>query len=498
MDRLTGRRRAAVMISVLAVMGVLAVLSVTRPGAGTSPDSVGYLRMARRLLDGAAPGGQFPPLFPALLALPDRVGIEAWTTARWLNALLFGANIGLMGTALAGSFPDAAWPGVAGALLFLISPALVGLHAMVWSEPLFLFLTFSSVLALSRWIATPRRSWLLASAVLAALALLARYVGLALVVTGALGIIWLGSHAWTRRFGRAAGWTLIAVAPLAVWLILGAGDTGRRIALHPITRAQIWEAFYTVSGWLHVPTAMGNGWRLLVWLMLAGWIAVVVWAAHRQARPMMMPAFVKLTALFAASYVLVLIVSVSLFDANTPLDDRILSPLLAAVIVGIVFLASETVRVLPRSTGTALVAAAGLLIVTIGAVRTGTWLSQNARDGIGFSSTTWRESETLRLVRDLPVDVALFSNAPEPIYLYTGREATPFPRPRQAMSGGDNPAFAAELADMGTTLAQGRGIAVYFRTLPRRTALPEGMLRDELALRTLVEASDGALYAGNP
>jgi 4-amino-4-deoxy-L-arabinose transferase-like glycosyltransferase len=453
--------------------------------------------MADRLLARERIGGQFPPLFPAILAFTGGLASGPWSAARIVNALLFGATIALMGLALAWSFPELTWPGIAGALLVLASPALVGLQAMVWSEPLFLFLTLASLAALARWIGRPDGGWFVASAGLAALASLTRYVGVALLPVGVLGILWLGDGARRARAGRALVWAVVAAAPLAAWL-LNAGDTGRSVGLHLVSRAQAWEALYTVSGWLHLPPDANHAWRVLFGVVLGLWVAVVAWAARRADVAGSAPPFVRLEALFAGSYVLALAASISLFDANTPLDDRILSPLLLAAIVGLVYLGVITLRVFPGPAVRGAAAAAGVLLVLVGAGRTAGWLQQNAQDGIGFTGSAWRQSETLRLVEELPAGIPLFSNAPEPIYLYTGRHAASFPRAWLAMSETANPFFAAELSAMGEALAGDQGVAVYFRELPQRTALPEETLRTQLALRPLAETSDGVLYVAGP
>jgi hypothetical protein len=90
------------------VVGATALLFSTRWGIGLSPDSVVYIASARNLLSGyglsiSFTTGEFlllthyPPLFSAGLAGLGLVGIDPLDGARWLNALIFGANITLLG-----------------------------------------------------------------------------------------------------------------------------------------------------------------------------------------------------------------------------------------------------------------------------------------------------------------------------------------------------------------------------------------------------------------
>ena len=122
--------------------------------------------------------------------------------------------------------------------------------------------------------------------------------------------------------------------------------------------------------------------------------------------------------------------------------------------------------------------------------------AQQHRDGIGFSSLAWRHSDLLRQVSELPPDVELFSNAPEPIYLLTGRDARPFPRPRDAMSDAPNAAFTDEMTALEAALSSGDAVAVFFRTLPRRVAPSEADLQANTGVRMLTETTDGAIYTG--
>src|SRR5262249_16471739 len=66
-------------------------------GPGLRPDSGCYLSAARGLAAGRGcipfsghPFVEWPPLYPALLALLARCGAEPIVAARWLNAVLFG------------------------------------------------------------------------------------------------------------------------------------------------------------------------------------------------------------------------------------------------------------------------------------------------------------------------------------------------------------------------------------------------------------------------
>lgn len=89
-------------LAVLAIIGVAGVLVATSQyDAGLSPDSVGYISVARSLASGqgfqtwlGAPMTAWPPLYPFLLSLPMvTLGIDPLSNAHVLNAILFGLII---------------------------------------------------------------------------------------------------------------------------------------------------------------------------------------------------------------------------------------------------------------------------------------------------------------------------------------------------------------------------------------------------------------------
>ena len=93
------------MLLAVSVVGALLVLIATsRYGTGLTPDSGCYISAARSLAAGRGllphsgnPFVEWPPLFPALLALTARLGIEPITAARYLNAMIFGAILFVSG-----------------------------------------------------------------------------------------------------------------------------------------------------------------------------------------------------------------------------------------------------------------------------------------------------------------------------------------------------------------------------------------------------------------
>src|SRR4030042_5336552 len=158
---------------VLALAGLIAPLYATAWGGGISPDSTQYVEGARSLLRGegiSAPDGDgaprpitlWPPFMSLLLAAPGLVGLEPAEAGRWLIALLFACNVLLVGHVLARTTRNSAWAAWVSAALILLSPDLFEVHAWIWSEPAFIFLTLAGCAGLAAYLQQPslRRSWL--------------------------------------------------------------------------------------------------------------------------------------------------------------------------------------------------------------------------------------------------------------------------------------------------------------------------------------------------
>jgi hypothetical protein len=496
----------------LAFLASALTLLATRHGVGASPDSVVYIGVARNLLAGRGlsepfgaeldtPLTRYPPLYPFLLAAGDSAAIDPLRTARWLAALLAGANVLLAGLALRSLLPYACWLPLVASLLVLTGYPLLTMHAMAWSEPLFLLLGFSGLFSLAAYLDKGRTAALVGAGLLIGLAFLTRYAAIPFLAAGVLGLVGMSRRSSVRRLASAALFAALGALPTAFWALrnLAVADTAaaRMLAWHPAGREHVWQALYTVAGWLHVPDSAPNWLRLglLVAVAAATLAAVVLMWSSRLVRQV--PAFVKLLMLLLPLYVAFLVASISLLDASTPLDDRILAPVYVAILLLVLYAVGELLPVAahPRRWQVGLVGL--LLLLVAGSLIRGTaWVGDGYRQGIGFESLAWQRSPLIEQVRALPPEVVIYSNAPEAIYLHAGRRALPLPKPMDATTEQANPAYVVELARMQGLLDQQAALLVYTRSLSRRSRPSEEDLRWQLALCPIVQSSDGAVYAG--
>jgi Dolichyl-phosphate-mannose-protein mannosyltransferase len=524
-------RGPVVVLIGLAALAAVTLWVATGPGIGITPDSTIYIDAARHLragdgfvaLDGhrgAVPVTQYPPLYPALLALFGLACGDPLTAARPLHALLFGANVLLVGLLIRKATGASPAPPPVGSLLAATSVDLLRIHTVAISEPLFLFLMTLSLYLLAGYARSRNwaRLWLCSG--LMGLALLTRYAGAALVAAAAL-------HLW-RRPGRprSRAYRDVAIAlgagilPVASWIVRNvfvAGDAVRRSpALHSPSRERLGEALLTASGWL-----LPGSWlpELREGLMIALCI-LAIGGAIRYGRgrastmsatattpttsaapgPDGPPAVISVLTGFLIAYAAMLLASISFVDANTPLDDRILAPaFVAALVIGVTAVARwlDAPR-LGRSLRTGVLAAI-LLFTTSYLIRAATFVSRVRQDGQGYASRVWTGSPLVARVRLLSPGVRVYSNAADAIQFLAERPADPPPPRIDPGTRRINGQFEAGIAQVRQELIGGSAVLVWFDAVDWRWYHPSRAdLRTHLAGVTVTEMAGGDFYGAPP
>lgn len=508
----------------LALLGFFGLLIATRWGVGTSPDSVVYITGARNLAAGQgfntiAENGQaqaithHAPLYSVALALLDVLGPDPLQGARWLNALLFAANILLVGFLLSELLPgqtaQARLAPVIGAGLILFPATLVEIHSMAWSESLFIFLALSGFWALSHFIKKQSAGYLLASASLIALAFLTRYIGVVLVATGGLSILLFSSRPFRRRLADGLLFGVISAGPMALWLLrnslAGGTATSRELFFHPINRQQIGWALTTLGSWFQIPDTSPALIKALPYLALGLVIAAVAISRHRRPERQTawsswitlpaLPVLIRIILVFIPLYLAFLLVSLTFLDANTPLDARILSPVYVTGVVLALYFLVEALSWLhrPAIVRYALIGAGFIFVAAFAAPSLG-YVQSGYADGIGFTSRWWRESPTLAALQNYDTAQVVYSNAPEALYLYTDRHVWAVPKKYESANQRPNDNYPSELLALKEQLTVQGGIIVYFDPMLRPTLPSAQEILEILGLDVLERTADGVIY----
>ena len=513
----TERRHVPWILAALSLAGSAVVAWATSPrGVGLGPDSVAYVRIARNLLAGngycitlpdgrLSPVSHFPPLYPALLAALGSLGLDPVGGARWLGAVLFGLNILMVGMAVHVFAPQSAWLPVLAAILTLGSVDLLKLHLTAWTEPLFLLLGFTSLFLITLYARRPALPTLTVSAILAALAVLVRYPGVAVIGGAVLAMLLLGRRPLMQRLEACLVFILVSILPLVAWLVrnyrLVGNATNRELAFHPPTSEALRGAMNTVTLWV-LPASLDARARTAALIVGVVLVAGTLLLRARKRRStggspgLGVPTVCVVLCGFLIVYLLFLAAAVTLFDKQTPLDARLLSPVyVASVIMLLAALPGMRVRSVLGDWTRPVAIGLGLLVAAACARRAVLAANEFHRDGYGYSGAAWRESPIMAEVRSLSSHLEVVTNAPDAIYALTGRNALRVPETMDPNSGRRNDDYAREIAAVRRRLDERRAVLIFVRGVGPRAHLPsEEMLVRELALRPEVSRPDGVLY----
>ena len=339
---------------------------------------------------------------------------------------------------------------------------------------------------------------LLSAAVAAGLAILTRYAALALVPMGVLAILRDRRGDRAQRWRGALAFAIVSLMPVGAKFLgnqIRAGTTvNRELALHLISWRHISDALGSACDWItpivpsqSVAVALTLG-AVILLIVLACCIVALTRSNRRDERA---GAAARIGAWFVLSYLLMLIVSVSLVDFHTQLNERLMFPaLIGAIVVMASFgasLASNRLRL------TATVVAALVLVIS---VRDGQRLARRMHhDGIGYSARIWQKSKLLATVKHLPPETVIYTNGADVLYLLEHRRTAPVPAKLVATSRTANRDLQQHLQMMRHQLGGRRAVVVMFKLFEthRPYYLNSAELKKELGLRAAISVSDGAV-----
>jgi len=491
-------------LAILACIGVAALLFVTEEGIGITPDSVGYIRGARSLhagqgLSAIGPDGErtalthWPPLFPVVLSLLTVMGPDLIEGVRWLNAILFGANILLVGIIVRRYARGSLWLPLTGSFLTMVSIVMYRIHSQALSEPLFIFLVTLGLFLLARHTERPSIGLLAGASATISLGFLTRYAGIVYVLTG---VLWLALPGRRNLYGKvrdAAVFGAVCIVPMALWmarnLTLSGGATNRALVFHPLTARFLSSAGTALSRWT------------LPWLALAFLlVALSVWRRETWANLAVIvrsirPDSINLFGLSVIIYGLVIIASMSFIDRATSPDERILLPvyvsslILTVCVGGAMICSARMTRFLKAVTIILLVFLAGSYCA-----RSGRWIEEHRHDGQGYMKRAWRDSPTIAAVKSLPRGTLIFTQAQDAAYILGGRDAARIPPKVFPTSGLKNLEYEVELQHMLDRLQSEDGVIVYFDRIRRPYYPSREELTGRLPLQLVSRTEDGWIY----
>jgi hypothetical protein len=503
-------RNIPLVLGLAALGAACMVLWATANGPGATPDSLTYFETAKSLRGGqgfqsrdGVPITHYPPVYPLVIALAGKVEKDLLQATRFLHAFFFGVNVMLIGYATCIAARRNLLVVLCATLVFMFSKDMFTLHVVAWSEALFITFVLAASTLLALYSTRPRRSVLYAVATLLGCAMMTRYVGVTLLPPMLACLLLFGNRPIKDRMRDSVVLLAIGCAPLALWLLrnlaVAGTATNRGVALHPITALHIKHFMRTMAHfWLPIESAEG----LIIFqltigavLMGATYRYVVSRKQHRGDTDVVASGLQTLALLFCTTYILFLLVSISFFDAHTPLDSRILSP----VYVFLVLLAtswywSAMQKTVKRSLRWGLSVCLGVLL-SINASQTMSFASSMHQYGVGYTSWRWRNSDTLKFLRTFPPGTRLYSNGADVIAFLTGIKAMMLPAKASPTTMEGSPTFRQEMETMRTDMCQNGSVVAYLDNIIWRWYLPTQQELDaDLKLARRHRLADGTLY----
>lgn len=431
--RLLSGRSGLLILLGLSLAGILLVLLNTRWGPYLSDDSYFYIYPARDYLAGKGfhPSYIFAPLFPLLLAGIANFGPDPVIAARWLNAVLFGINIFLVGqvTRRAGAPPVFA---LLTAALVLLSDVTAEAHGWAMSEALaFTFMLLGLDFTL-RYLYIGRQRWWWLAAAAAALTVLTRYAAVPLIAAIALTLLFYAPlKSLMHRFWGSTGFGLASLTPIAAYWLRNQQTAGQMtryegLLIEPISRDQItWFLYHWFS--LFVPGRLLRDREILAGIAITSlvlaagmWVAIAYrkqWSAAKT--PLFQPAVFLFTAVLGMNLIMLVVArGLKGLDVYNP---RYLVPLLIVFLILLSTLAGQGWRVAGRWTRAAGVVLFILFFVYYG-VRSVDFSRDMLRMGLGYSNIGWHNSETVAYLHAHPELENIVSTGEMGIYFWTGRK----------------------------------------------------------------------------
>jgi len=437
------------------------VLYATNVAPWAFSDGAGYLMLARNVLSGQGLGlmrasGEFqtlsmqPPLYPLSLVALGLTGVELLTAARWLDVALFVIAIAMVATIIY-YVSRRVWLGVAAAAVALATPSLVTLYTGTLSEPLYFAASLGSLLLLLLYFDSVRRRILVVAAILAGLTVVTRYLGVAYVGAGVLGLLLVGSGTRWRRLLDTALFAGLAALPTVLWFAwINAQEgsaaprqwiwdfTGLWARMEPIRGglvAEFWDWIPFANAADAVPYRYQLGILVVVGAALA---ALLLTSATRlrgdssiSLRRQSAWQLICLMGIFTLAYIAVLS-GVFLFgrpplDA-ADIDQRILTP----VYFGVLLSAFALVPLLRRAWPQKRWVMAAPLILT--ALALAWFIPRSWRDiqrlhatSAGLTAQSWMSSETMESARSLPEAISIITNESTALMFHLDRPSYDVP-----------------------------------------------------------------------
>jgi hypothetical protein len=433
-----------VVILLIAAAGCLIQLKITQPGMGISGDSVHYLQGAQNLAAGNGYVRQikaadpvaitgFPPVYPFFISLGLHFGAGAEASARYLNTLLLGLTLVLIGWLI---FREtrSSLAAALGASFVLMSPPILEIYAWVMSEPLFMVFLLLLIFLWLRYIKKPTLLMALGLGLISGIAILTRLVGIAFLGALCLATVIFQKGKPGKRWLNAVLMGVIGLLPTILFFLRNSimGESiseSRGFTLAPF-KTTYWEilgkeaaGWFKWQGFFNQPHQIFNALFVSLGAILVGFILWQSLSAKRKGlkKPGQLT---YLILIFMGAYLLMIIANV-IFMTPIQTDYGLRRYMLPVFLVFILFTTILLVRGIWHRDWLSLKV---LIVFTIAVL--GLRYVQDAQKIVTQTPPGFREYTDKRLdceaeinvFEKLPEDHNIYSNNCEYFFFISGRQ----------------------------------------------------------------------------
>lgn len=496
-------------IALVGIMASILIFWITAPyGPGINPDSIGYIVTANNLLTekgflfrNGLPT-HFPPGYPLVLAGVGFLTKDVIEAARIVNALLFGINLILVALTVYLSTARSLLTTSLGIAIFLLSPPILNHHLWAMSEPLFIAFSLIAIILLSLYATRPRWFLIVTGAASLGFAAITRYAGISLFLPAALFLLAFRKGTIRQRARDTVLGLLLSSIPLVVWF-LHTAQTGmlignRTLVFHPPSAIMVIAQLYKIMRVFPGPPWLKGTLLGLLTTLGATLLVNFSTSANEHLRKMghhsLTVAMSILCVFFSVCYIALLFLTITFIDAMTPLDTRLLLPvfifLMIATVLGIWAGAKALRKPLTRWCFAVLL----LILFAVNGLSTASLAINAYRNGLGYSSSQWRNSECIAFIKSVPDNIKVYSNERHAIGFLTNKKTTSLPRRMNPYTLKPNPKFKEELRAIGKECKEEGALLVYLNT-SQRSHLPTLSEVESIGnLPVLRRLADGVVY----
>ncbi|BAV07882.1 4-amino-4-deoxy-L-arabinose transferase [Filimonas lacunae] len=482
---------------IAAIIGFFVVYLFTHHSSiGVSPDSVVYTSVARNIYYhhvleayNHMPLVDFPVFYPIFLSFTMFLShLDPVVSGGVINGILFGLLIYMCGHIMKQIMRSrmVKWALFCG---LLISPALLDIYTMLWSETLFIVLTFVFFLLTAWYFKRPALFPLLCMAICAGLSCITRYAGVTLIGTGCLLIFFHPVYRMKKKLPHSIIFGLVSTSFLIANLVRNALITGTLTGNREKSLTSFWANMHlygeVLCYWLPFLKGHETPATFLAFASLVLTIFVLVWRIRTNYNH---DSYQNIAMVFGTVYILFIVLSASI-SRYEPINNRLLSPAYAPWLLVVVYLTgrlSFKLMFVRKTFTIVLLSSLFLIFICSQAMESYAMYREYNNWGIpGYTDDGWKTSPIVQYLQQhrnsFTPGQPVYSNAHEAAYFNTGIASESLPH-------------VVDKEDVETFDSTGAHYLIWFENVNDTDLVSQEYIKARKQMQPVFTTADGAVY----